>query len=204
MKINSLPRQAVAGFTLIELLFVGLIVGLLSAIAGPSWISFSNRQQVNAINEAVLGALQEAQQKAKTQKRSYSVSFRTASNVLQFAIDSNLSPTNWQTLGKNAEIKAGKVLLGTNLTGPNVAGAAINYASTTAQTITFDHMGQMPRNNPQTNLGTKGLIVTVAVPKPGAPTQPFAKTKRCVKVMTLLGSIQTAKQTATEDDCKAL
>lgn len=203
MKRTSLSKQAVAGFTVIELLLALLIVGTLSAIAGPSWISINNRQKVNAVNDAVLAALQEAQQKAKMQKRNYSISFRTIDNVPQFASDSNPNPTNWQILANNVEVQSGKLLLGTNLTNPNIAGVAITYGASTPQTISFDHMGRLPPI-PTPQLGSKGLIVAVAVAKSGAPTQPLDNTKRCVKVMTLLGAMQTAKQTGTVDDCKAL
>lgn len=201
MKKNAFSKQAVAGFTVIEMLLVLLIVGILSAIAGPSWVSFNNRQKANAVNEAVLRALQEGQQQAKTKKLGYSVSFKTETDVPKVAIHpaTDTNPTNWQILANEVEVKSGKVLLGTNLTDENTAGTSITYASPSdKQTITFDHMGKLPLE-PKPNLGTKGLIVTVAIPKPGVPTQPLDKSRRCVKVMTLLGAMQTAK----EDECKA-
>lgn len=193
------PSKSNAGFTLLEVVFVMVVIGILAAIAAPSWITFTNRQRVNAANDAVLSALQDAQRDAKRTKRSYSVSFGTNNNVpevaIHFATDTDANKWNWQTLGKDVEVKSGTVLLGTNLTDKNTAGNSISYNSSTAQTISFNEMG-MPLD---AKLGNKGLIVAVAIPKPGVPTQPLDKTKRCVKVMTLLGAMQTAK----EDECEA-
>lgn len=63
-----------------------VVIGILAAIAAPSWITFTNRQRVNAANDAVLSALQDAQRDAKRTKRSYSVSFGTNNNVPEVAI----------------------------------------------------------------------------------------------------------------------
>jgi hypothetical protein len=46
-------------------------------------------------------------------------------------------------------------------------------------------------------LQNKGLIVSVAVAKPGNPTQAI-NIKRCVVIKTLLGSIKTAREAECE------
>ncbi|NEP29368.1 prepilin-type N-terminal cleavage/methylation domain-containing protein, partial [Moorena sp. SIO3I6] len=71
-RLNHKPNKD-AGFTLLELIVVILLVGILSAIAAPSWLAFVNRQRVNKVNERVLSAIQEAQREAKKKKLSYSV-----------------------------------------------------------------------------------------------------------------------------------
>ena len=73
-----------SGFTLIEVLVTIVIVGILSAIAAPSWLGFVARQRLNKANDTVLAALQEAQRQAKKNKRSYNVSIRLDKALTKF------------------------------------------------------------------------------------------------------------------------
>lgn len=199
-KTKLSPPQLASGFTLLELLVALIIVGILSAIAPPSWIAFVNRQRVNAANDAVLSALQEAQREAKRRKLSYSVSFKTdAKNQPQIALHpgsvraSALSDDSWKPLGADLELKPGQIWMGTNLKGNNTAVDSVSVppskTSSTTPTITFDYTGALP-------LGADTpLKVVVAVPPSGDSTQSLDSTKRCVIMQTLLGSMRTAKGT---------
>ncbi|MEP0754186.1 prepilin-type N-terminal cleavage/methylation domain-containing protein [Trichocoleus sp. Lan] len=190
-------RYQSAGFTMIELLVVIIIIGVLSAIAAPSWLGFLNRQRVNAVNDAALNALREAQREAKRTKRDYSVSFKTEGQVPKMVVHRgdvtapNIPLNEWKKLGENQDIKPGQILLYTNISTPNKApvGGVISYAPTTAKTITFNYQGTLPQD------ADTGLTIAVATANSSytAPTGP----KRCVKVTTLLGAIQAA----TDDNC---
>ena len=46
-KHPTIINQSAAGFTLIEMLAVILMLGILAAIAGPSYLGFMNRQRLN-------------------------------------------------------------------------------------------------------------------------------------------------------------
>lgn len=179
-----------SGFTLIEVIIVTLVIGILSAIVVPSWLGFVNRQRINAVNESILRALQTAQQEARKQKVSYSVSFRTNNQIPQMAIHAGGTTPTWKTLGEDLGINPQQILLGTNLNGDSVATTAMTYAANTTQTISFDFRGNLPRN---ANLGgEQGLIVTVAQPRNS--TTPIEGTRRCVAVRTLLGAMQTGSE----------
>lgn len=196
-----------AGFTLIEMLAVVLIIAVLSAIAAPGWVSFTNRQQLNKVNDIVLSAIQEAQREAKKQKLGYSLSFRTDNNIPQIAVYPKGSTPIWRKLVGELEIKAGKIVLGTNLTGENTTTSNnVSYATafdaSKPQTITFDYTGALDllvKTNSDSltslqnsKIGDKGLIVAVAVAKSGSPTE-ATEEKRCVIVKTLLGSVKIGK-----------
>nr|WP_041555958.1 prepilin-type N-terminal cleavage/methylation domain-containing protein [Nostoc sp. PCC 7524] len=215
---NSKFEQKNDGFSLIEVVAVVLMIGVLAAIAAPNWIALVNRQRASKTNDVVLAAIQEAQQEAKRNKLSYSVSFRNNNNIPQVVVHpKGLTPTddNWKVRSQNFDIASGQIVIGTNLTSNNqtTSTTSVTYGSTTAQTITFDYTGALDvsvktktdglTSVQQNKLGYdsttkqyKGLIVSVAVAKPGNPTQ-ATNIKRCVVIKTLLGSIKIAK----DSDC---
>ena len=184
-----------SGFTLIEVLVVVLMVGVLSTILAPGWISFVNRQRVNKANDAVLGALQEAQREAKKTKRNYNVSFRINNNVPQIAINPSDSNPNWVNLGGDLGIQPGQVILSTNLSD-TTTNTVSSTSTANPTTITFDYMGTLPNPNfgtpPTGSSDAPGLKIAVAVPKSGSTTE-ASGVKRCVIVKTLIGGIRTAK-----------
>lgn len=208
------------GFTMIELLVVIAIVGILGAIAAPSWLAFTRQQRVSAVNDEIFRAINEAKTDAKVTKRDYSVSFRVnGDGVAQIAIhrasikpapdpsdpDAEvLSDEAWKDLGADLQVKPDQILLFTNmeLGGVNtITSGAIGpgvYPQPTESdpiTIEFDQYGNLdPLTNP--DLGNidvpeqYGLIIAVGVPSSDGDTA-IDSTNRCVFVKTLLGAMQT-------------
>ena len=174
-----------------------LLVGILAAIAAPSWLTFVNRQQVDKVNDAVFAALQEAQREAKREKLNYSLSFQknsTTQNVEVAIYRTDAGISTWKSLGADVGVSSNKFLLGANLTSQNTAGS-VSYTLTSATKITFDYMGTLP--NP--SFGTVepiGLKIVSAVPSSANSASP-SSVKRCVIVKTLLGTMQKAK----DSDC---
>lgn len=204
--IKGHSPKAPAGFTVIELLVVVILAGVIAAISAPGWLSFTNQRRVNAANNLVLRALQEAQSQAKNNKLSYSVSFRTReengkAQVPELAVyrtktpdgeDNTPSDTQWRSLGQDLALEPGQVILGTNLDGENTVGGNVSYDNPNPEEekITFDYLGAFPPNS-QIDQDNPPTIV-VSAPK-GNSTEPIESIKRCVRVTTLLGSLTTGK-----------
>jgi prepilin-type N-terminal cleavage/methylation domain-containing protein len=188
--------QPDAGFSLIEIITVVLMIGILAAMALPSWSAFVNRQRVGKANDAVLAAIQEAQRQAKQKKLSYSVSFKVVSQTPQIVIHpdsetaSSIADTRWQPLGKDVDVQSRQITLLTNLSGKNKVKTSVDTSSTylnTPQTISFDYMGTLP------NLG---FATTPTDPNATSEIKVVVENKnikRCVILRTLLGATSTGK-----------
>ncbi|NEO19258.1 MAG: prepilin-type N-terminal cleavage/methylation domain-containing protein [Moorea sp. SIO1F2] len=190
-----------AGFTLLELIVVILLVGILSAIAAPSWLAFVNRQRVNKVNERVLSAIQEAQREAKKKKLSYSVSFRmTEDEGPQAAVyqdknnngkDNTPETFQWQSLVGDLGVKPEQVWVGTNLIDHNKSGGTLSILEDERK-ITFDNQGVL--KNAQIAPDDFGLAIVVAIRDPRDKDNPIEATKRCVKIKTILGAMEANKK----------
>jgi len=172
---KTASRKSDGGFTIIEVIVIVLVLGLLSAIAAPSWLAFINRQRVRTVNDRVLQTLRSAQSEAKRSKRDIIVTFNPTPGTDPPTAIIKTDPTQnppLQTVTFNAEgeIKPGTINLTVN--PPASATAPPN-------SIVFDYQG---------NPSTTPFVVTVA---PANASNNYGR--QCAIVETLIGGMRTAE-----------
>lgn len=159
------------GFTMIEILVVMIMVGVLSAIAAPSWLSFVNTQRLNGSQTKVFQAIKSAQSEAKQRQTSSAnrvkLTFNLGSDKEAFKLD-NVAIES----GKNQPLEAGVVI--SSITG-------INPNPPELPSIEFDSRGFLYDPN-KTKLSLP-ICINLKLEN--------AEKIKWVKIQTLLGAVTT-------------
>ena len=150
------------------------MIGILSAIATPSWLGFVQTQRLNTAQNQVHRAMRQAQSQAKKEKLTFQASFREQNSIVQWAVHPDTvtpSDANWNDLNSTICLDAETTL----------------QLSKGVRQIKFDYTG----NVRQPPLGR----ITLS-------TKCGGKVKRCVIVSTILGAMRTAKEQSQIKDGK--
>ncbi|MDB9435979.1 MULTISPECIES: Tfp pilus assembly protein FimT/FimU [Dolichospermum] len=156
-----------SGFTFIEMMTALLMIGILSAIAAPSWFALIKTQHLNIAQDQVYQAKRQAQSQAKKEKVKYQASFRTQNNILQWAVheekesDLNNPMIKWNDLDDSVQLDPNSTL----------------ELDNGVRRVRFDDIGG----------------VTPPLGKITLSSKPGGTAKRCVIVSTILGAMRTAK-----------
>jgi prepilin-type N-terminal cleavage/methylation domain-containing protein len=181
-------RRELTGFTLAETMIVVVIIGVLAAIATPSWIGFVETRRLGVAQDQIYRAMREAQSNAKRDKITWQASFRENDGVVQWAIhpvDPNqFVPTsaNWNSLDSSVQIYKDANNLNqceTTLNQPNTGCPAIG-----PWRVQFDYKGR-----PKGGLSELGQITL--------NNKNGGKAQRCVYVATILGAMRTGQDHST-------
>ncbi len=189
------PSSASAGFTLIEILVIVLMVGILSAIAVPSYVGWVNNQRTATALSQLASAMRKAQAQARATKINREVRFDNNGGNPRFAIvraidDTSGNPkrvanaeiNNWELLEADGR---GELQLKVDAVSPypsagdseNLGGLVFNSYGAVAATgdpeaVTLDE-------------GTESERIFAIQMSTSNNTS-----KRCILVRTLLGSLE--------------
>jgi prepilin-type N-terminal cleavage/methylation domain-containing protein len=164
--------RSTAGFTLLETLVVVSMIGILAAIAAPSWLSFINRQHLNTAQNQVYRAMQEVKSNAMRDKVTWQFSVRekviNGKKIAQWAIHPEsvgAAAATWHSFAPQVQIFSQETTL-------------YKDKKNAVQQVQFNYMG-----NTNGQLGQ----ITLTINKD-------SRIKRCVYVSTLIGTVRTGKE----------
>ena len=167
-------KKCDAGFTLTEAIVVAIIIGVLSAIAAPSWVAFVDNRRLSIAQDQILRSLQAAQSNARRDKVTWQASFRENNGVAQWIVlpaSTNPMAVTWQNL--DAAIR--------------IVDPIVNANDPDGTTLEFDPNNNLWRMQFNYRGEANSPLGKIAI-----ATRNSGQRWSCVKVATLLGALQSA------------
>lgn len=177
-----------SGFTLLETLVTVIIVGILAAIAAPSWVTFTDTRRLNAAQDRLFYTIQEAQSNAKRDKITWEACFRNDGTRVLYAVHPRVANTTWnctQATNWQPIIDEGSQFITINSTYSTLRENPTGYYR-----VRFRFDGALDTQDGGAG-NQQGRITLTARNGGNNP-------KRCIWVSTLLGTLRSAQ----DDKCE--
>jgi prepilin-type N-terminal cleavage/methylation domain-containing protein len=185
-------QSKVAGYTLIELLVIIVIVGILSAIAAPSWLSWRNTQWIGNARSQMSTAMRKAQAEAKLKKVPYSIVFDNGRNA-KIGISNQVRYAIVPTSEKLEDIRSWTPIGGGNIParGISLRTSTTPIAGVPEPRLIFDTYGSVAVTDRSARADNAELFVAqISI---GKDVDPQKSARRCVIVTSLLGSMRDSE-----------
>lgn len=195
IRISKHKNDHNAGFSLIELLVVILMVGVLAAIAAPSWQTFTTRQRIKSVNTQILQAIKTTQAEAKRNQSDYVLEFNLDGDPLKYSIYKDvelpkLPDKQPQSLSLDGAIKENMLKIYSQVQGTERNKIHFNFNGG----LDEDKLKEDNIEIKDTGKNTDGFRVVV-YPKDSPDS------RNCIIVQTILGATRTAEGTDDPKGC---
>ena len=164
--------QSQTGFTLLEAMAVLALIGITSAIAAPSWLSFLEGSRLTTSRDQLYSAIRQTQVNAQRRGVSWQFSIREQNDFVEWAMHPRTvepDAAQWEALDLNSV---------------RIDEETTLQSSNNVYYVRFDEDG----NVPVSSLGR------ITLSSEHTPT-----IKRCVFVSTILGAMRKSKEQSEPD-----